>query len=103
MTTTIEQQIEEIVAATTLGTPSARKTGRHPEWPYVPVYIAEVPGANGRTTQHQILGLAYATRTEAFEAAERHIESWKRDLARKLADPAYRALRQQYGLPREIR
>jgi hypothetical protein len=78
-------------------TPTARKTGRNPKWPYVPVLIL----SGGQ--QQQIRGLAYATRPEAIAAAERHIAAIRRRVERDLADPACRALREHYGLPREIR
>jgi hypothetical protein len=86
---------ERVAAVADFGTPTARKTGRNPRWPYVPVLIV-----NGR--QQQILGYAYATRDGAIASAVDHIVYARADLAVKLADPRYRALREQYGLPREI-
>lgn len=92
-------EIERVVASLDLGTPTARKAGRNPSWPYVP--IVKVSDAGLHQTS-QIKGLAYATREEAVKVAERHIEALRASLARKLATPSYRALREHYGLPREI-
>lgn len=78
-----------------LGTPSARKSGRRTEWPYVPVVVI---GGHDR----QLLGLAYATRDEALDVATRHIAAERAALARKLAEPRFRALRDAHGLPREL-
>lgn len=81
--------------------PSARKSGRRPEWPYVPIVVHE--RSDGRmTTTKQLRGLAYETRDEAVAAAAAHIEACRRTLARQLGERQYRALREQYGLPREI-
>ncbi len=103
MTTTPEQIAAAVADARkrgVIGRPSARRTGRNPEWPYVPVIITvnEV----GTESQKQILGKAFKTRTEAVEYADSVIERWYVDLAKSLADPRYRALRQHYGLPREL-
>ncbi len=87
---------ERVAATAEFGEPYARKTGRDRRWPYVPVVVL----ANG--SHSQVLGLAYATRPEALAAAERHIAEWRADLARKLAEPRYRALRVHYGLPAEL-
>lgn len=89
------QLITATVAAIDLGQPSARKSGRNPRWPYVPIV------KHGHTTQ-QILGIAYATREEAVATAARNIEALRASIARKLDDRCYRALRQRYGLPAEL-
>lgn len=94
-TTTLAEQIERAAATAAFGSPTATKRGRNPQWPYVPVID------HGCYTS-QIKGLAYATRTEAIDAAKRHVAQCQADLARKLAEPRHRALREQYGLPREI-
>ena len=95
----LTEQIEAVVAEADFGAPSARKTGRHPSWPYVPVVLTE--DTSGQH-QAQVLAQAYATRPEAVAAAERHIFKLRRQVARHLADFRYRALREKYGLPREI-
>lgn len=85
----------ETAAAADLGRPSARKAGRHPRWPYVPVIIVN----NGvRDTDNQVMGRAFATRAEAVACAERVIAQRRAVLAEKLAMPNMRALRRQYGL-----
>lgn len=50
----------------------------------------------------QLIRLAFATRVQAVEAAERHLEAVRTTLARRLAEPRHRALRESYGLPREV-
>lgn len=92
--------IEAAVAAADLGRPNARKAGRNPAWPYVPVILRTDHAGATRSTQ--LIGLAYATRAEAVAVAAAHIDRARAALARDLADPRYRALRQQHGLPREV-
>jgi hypothetical protein len=84
----------EAAAGADLGTASARKTGRNPEWPYVPVIITDI----GRPSQGQILGRAFKTRAEAIAYAEAHIARARASLESKLAQPRFRALRAQYGI-----
>lgn len=86
MTTAIEA-----AASASIGEPSARKTGRDPRWPYVPVLASD-----GQT--RQILGLAFKTREEAIQAATDHVEAWRADLLSKLVQARFRALRAQYGV-----
>lgn len=93
--TALTDRIVEVVNSANLGQPTARKSGRTDRWPYVPVI-------DHGTHVEQIRGLAYATRPEAMYAAERHLDQARATLARHLAEPRYRALREQYGLPREI-
>ena len=97
---TLTSDIERVVAEADFGEASARKSGRNPQWPYVPVI--RWTDDTGRTHDRQVLIRAYATRDEAVEAARRNIEAQRADLASKLADPRYRALRERYGLPKEI-
>lgn len=92
--------IEQVVADADLGTASARKSGRNPLWPYVPVIVHT--DDLGVDHQEQVLGLAFETRPEAVAAAQRRIVARRAQLAEKLANPRYRALRESYGLPREI-
>lgn len=90
---------EDVAAAAAnadLGSPTAAKRGRNPRWPYVPVLTL----AGGRT--QQLRGLAYATREEAVGRAEREIAAMRASLARRLLVPRHRALREQFGLPREL-
>lgn len=94
--------IARIVADLDLGTPTARKTGRDARWPYVPVIDYAGTPSSPKPHQEQVRGLAYATREEALAAAAHRIDRLRLDLAIKLADPRYRALREQYDLPREI-
>lgn len=88
-------RIDEVVAAQDFGQASASKRGRNPRWPYVPVIKFET----GRT--QQLRGLAYATRTEAVDRAQREIDAWRRKMAADLCRPNLRAFREQYGLPRD--
>lgn len=95
--------ITDAAANADFGTASAAKRGRNPEFPYVPV--VNLPGLHGGAYQaqtRQIKGKAFATRMEAVAYAQRHIDLARSDLARKLADPRMRALRESYGLPREV-
>ena len=85
----------EVAANADFGAPGARKSGRNPAWPYCPTLTVA-----GKT--RQLLGLAYATRDEAVAKAEMHIAAARKDLARRLAEPRMRALREAYGLPREL-
>jgi hypothetical protein len=92
--------IAAAAAAADLGTPSARKSGRNPRWPYLPVVVTTDEAGVTRTAI--IRKKAFATREEAVEYATRHIDSLRDSLARRLADPRLRALRERYGLPRDL-
>lgn len=92
--------IQETAAGADFGRAWATKRGRNKSWPYVPVIVTT--DQVGTDSQHQIKGLAYATRDEAVQAAQDHIDRARRTLAEHLADPRHRALRESYGLPREI-
>lgn len=98
--TALADRIDTALADVDLGDPAAYKRGRDARWPYVPVVL--VTNDVGRTVQQQVMGLAYATLPEAQQAARDHIAGLRRSIAAKLADPRYRALREQYGLPREL-
>lgn len=95
-----DDEFNAAVESANLGTATARKQGRNPRFPYVPVIL--ITDDVGVTRQSQIKGLAYATREEAVDAAERHIWNVRAKLAIDLADPTKRALREQHGLPREL-
>lgn len=104
---TLDAAIADAVAAARaaghFGRPTARKSGRDPRWPYVPVIDETHLTDNHQTSTRQLLGVAYATRDEAVAAADRHIEALYSSLAARLAVPRHRALREQHGLPTEIR
>lgn len=92
--------IAAAAAAADFGTPSARKAGRNPRWPYLPMVVTTA--INGRPETTIIRKRAFATREEAVAFATRHIDSMRDSLARRLADPRERALREYYGLPRDL-
>jgi hypothetical protein len=92
--------IEAAVARAIIGTPDAVKRGRTQAWPYVP--IIRLNHATGFAKTQQIMGKAFAAREEAIAYAARVIEARRADMRQKLIDPRYRALREQFGLPREI-
>jgi hypothetical protein len=98
------EMIAEAVAAADFGKASARKAGRDPRWPYVPIidWSEQFAREGGFQQTEQIRGLAYATREEAVAVAEEHIERGRRTLESQLWQPRYRALRQHHGLPREL-
>lgn len=87
--------------AAAVGTPSAAKRGRSPQWPWVPIIDLSALQSRGLKTQ-QVCGKAFATREEAVAYAERVIASRKAALEKALADPRQRALREAHGLPREL-
>jgi hypothetical protein len=66
------------------------------------VPIVVTTDTTGMDHETQLLGLAYPTRIEALARAARHTDALREQLARHLANPRYRALREQHGLPREI-
>ena len=81
---------------------SAAKRGRNPKFPYVPVITFDQLAGRDSARSEQIRGRAFATREEAVAYAQKALDLRAADLAKKLADPRYRALREQHGLPREI-
>lgn len=97
MTNTTTKTPAEAAREADFGRPSARKSGRRSEWPYVPVLIVQTD-VPGRTQEQQIVGLAFATREEAIAAAEGHILRLRHVLQAKLEQPRFRALRAQYGV-----
>jgi hypothetical protein len=94
--------IDRTVAKVDFGKPSARKRGKDPRWPYVPVIEHAGVASSPKPWQEQVRGLAFATRTEAVSSAKVHIAKLRLELAKKLADPRMRALRERYGLPRDL-
>jgi hypothetical protein len=81
---------------------TARKAGRNPRYPFVPVLIHSAGGVRGQGRTEQIRGAAYATRAAAVDMAEQAL--WDRRVAftRQLGDPRQRALRTSRGLPRDV-
>lgn len=99
----LQEQIDALLDAYPFGKPSAAKRGRNPRWPYVPIIdFGEQPTGIHRTRTEQIRGRAFAEREEAVAYAGRVIAARKADMERKLAEPRYRAMREQFGLPRDI-
>jgi hypothetical protein len=94
----LQQQIEIVISRMKFGTASAAKRGRNSEFPYVPVIKEYL----GRGTHNPTRRRAYATREEAVAVAQAHIDAWRDDTRKKLADPCWRAFRKQWGLPEEI-
>jgi hypothetical protein len=82
-------------------TATAAKRGRNPKYPYVPVIAWKAEVAPYKHSR-QILNRAFVTREEAVAHAQSVIDAERAGLARKLADPRHRALRGQYGLPRDL-
>lgn len=104
-TPNLTDAIEAVVTSTyERYSPSARKTGRNPRWPYVPVVIGPPGSGPGDNDRHhrQVLGKAFATRAEAVAYAARVIAHHADSMRRRLADPRHRAERRQYGLPEEV-
>lgn len=95
----IGDQADKIAAEHNFGEPSAAKRGRNPRFPYVPV----IKITNEREFVHtrQLKGLAYETREQAVDRARRAIAGYRIKLADDLCKPRLRAMREQYGLPRD--
>lgn len=53
-------------------TASARKSGRNPSWPYVPLIVYD--GEGSRKIEHQIRGRAFPTREAAIRFAQSVID-----------------------------
>jgi hypothetical protein len=96
----LAQRIADALADADFGEASALKRGRNPLYPYVPVI--KITSGVGQKHTSQLLGLAYQTRDEALHRAQLHIDALRARVARQLSQPRYRALREDYGLPREI-
>lgn len=99
--TTLIAAAQQAAEVADFGTPTARKAGRNPAWPYVPVVRHTMKGTV-KECDSQIRGLAYATHEQAVEGAAAYIRAQRTALAERLLDPRMRALREQHGLPREI-
>jgi hypothetical protein len=89
--------IEEAVEACYGGyVAKARKAGRHPQWPYVPIVEQPCSRYGRRTTQ--VPKRAYATADEAVACAQRWIDAYRAKFASDLANPRCRALRRPWGV-----
>lgn len=97
----LAERIAQVVAAKDFGKANAHKRGRNPRFPYVPVIMHFEPKLN-RWRQEQIVAWAFVTRKEAVAHAAEEIEQRRQQFAETLANPRYRALREEHGLPREI-
>lgn len=100
----LNEKIWDAIKDVDLGTASARKSGRNSRFPYVPIVkLAGVDSIGQGTAQtRQLLGKAFANREQAVEYAQMHLDALRDDLAERLAIPRHRALREQYGLPRDL-
>ena len=98
----VDLRIADALDAVDFGQATAVRRGRNPRWPYVPVIAHAATPDNPRDWTEQIPGLAFATPREAELAAEEHIARLRRHLAHRLGQPGNRALREHYGLPREL-
>jgi hypothetical protein len=99
---TLTQDIERVVAGFDFGVATAAKRGRNPKFPYVPIIKFSTGGIHGDGWTKQIKMVAYVTREEAVAAAQSCIDQNRVRMAQRLANPAHRAERAQYGLPWEI-
>lgn len=85
------------------GTPGAVKRGRDSRWPYVPIVcLPDRPDGAYAAQTSQIRGRAFATRDEAIADAAAYLERGRAAFAADLLEPRHRALREHWGLPREI-
>lgn len=99
---TAADRIAAAAAAADYGKATAAKRGRNPKWPYVPIIDHRATPDRSRGYTQQIRGKAFATREEAVAYAQATIDANRAALAKRLADKGQRALREQYGLPREL-
>lgn len=99
----LAEQVEEIIAAHPFGRASAPKRGRNSKFPWVPVidYGKQAIGVHATRT-YQLRAFAYEAREAAVCAAQRAIDANREMMRSQMLNPRYRALREQYGLPREI-
>jgi hypothetical protein len=82
---------------------TARKSGKNPRWPYVPV-IAKVGHHIGPSRTEIVRNRAFETRDEAITYAQRVVDHRNREFAVKLLDPCWRDLREAvFGLPPNLR
>jgi len=99
----ITERIADVVANRDFGRASATKRGSNAEFPYVAIVKYDYNPVTGTwRTRNPKTGVAFATRDEALAYAQKCIDAQRDGLARDLATPRYRALREQHGLPREL-
>ena len=100
---TLNEQIEQVIAARDFGTPSARKLGRNTRFPFVPIihHKSDTRSSCGGRTE-QIRGYAFAIRAHAVDHAAKVIRRRQLHLAHMLRQRPMRALRAHYNLPLEI-
>lgn len=94
--------IRAAAEAANLGVATHRKTGRHHQYPYVPVVRHTEGGLHGYGYDEQLLGRAYPTKDEAVAHAQAAINQRRAHLGGQLGLVNMRALREQHGLPREL-
>lgn len=96
MERSLEQLVDQALASRPDGCKAgAAKRGRNPRFPYVPI-------VNHGDRTEQIRQHAYRTRPEAVAFAALVIEHRRQVLRDMLIDARMRALRESYGLPRDI-
>jgi hypothetical protein len=79
--------------------PSARRAGRNPAYPYVPIILLR-DGLHEH--KQQITPHAFQTRREAVDFAGYVLDQLGPSIRHRLQDPRERALRELCGLPREL-
>src|SRR5690348_15219242 len=98
----LDAAIQRAIDRDHFGKPTARKGGRNPKWPYVPVVRRTTGGKGGGGYDQQLKGKASAPRPEAVDCARHKIELSYRALRSQLLKVGNRPLREQHGLPREL-
>jgi hypothetical protein len=81
---------------------TARKRGRNPKYPYVP--IIEYTNDVGTVQEHQLRAVAFVTRAEAVAHAQRQIEADRARFEGLLLESSGRGRsnRRFHGLPEDI-
>lgn len=95
-TRTIDEAVQECFAGHVA---AARKAGRNPRYPYVPIIKTPDTFVPGKLREAQIRGRAHATRDAALACAENQIDRFRKNMREKLSDPTYRVYREQWGVP----
>lgn len=93
--TALADQIDAVLQRMDLGEAIARKVGRDPVWPYVPII-------KYKAHTKQIMNRAFTTREAAIECAQQVIDKQREANRVMFLTPRYRAFRQQWGLPENI-